>query len=238
MAQPKVQLPQVPDVEWQDAQFPFDGAWMPSSDPSLIGPRNFSILTNLRYNDKSIEGINGYTKLNTTAIADYTYIDNGIHLRTDKTTKSFILTHCVQSESGQGRVYQNTTTPGSQGDFDSSSKLDINGNSYFQDVSTGLRGRFSYAPQNSVAYCNGEESLIYSGFENRIAAAFLQKAEGGINIKDVSFQLESKLETDYITFPDGAFDELVILSTRPVQGIKFYVKTPNAAASTMTERIS
>lgn len=235
MAQLDIKIPETPNIEWQDAQFPFDGAWLPDQDPSLIGPRNFSILTNLRYNDKSIEGVNGYTKFNTTtAIPTYTYIDNGYQLRTGRTTNSFILVHAINPGSGQGRVYQNTTTPGSQGDFDTSANFDTAGNSYFEDASVNLKGRFSSAPQSSIVYCNGEESLIYSGFEHRIAAAFIQKDDSTADIKDISEKMSSSLQTTYTAFPDGSFDELIILTTRPIQGIKFYVKTANAIAGTMT----
>jgi hypothetical protein len=59
VAQLDLKLPQTPDVEWQDVQFPFDGKWLPDQDPALIGPRNFATLTNLRYTENSIKGVNG-----------------------------------------------------------------------------------------------------------------------------------------------------------------------------------
>lgn len=230
----KSELPQAPDTPYQDAQFPFDGAWLPDQDPALIGPRNFSVLTNLRYSDKSIEGINGYSKINTTALTDYVNIKNGIHFRADKTTKSFALVHAVDPNTGQGRVYQNTTTVGSQGDFDASSRLDISGNAYRADIAQNLTGRFSLAPQNSVAYCNGQESLIYSGFEQRVSGIFLQQDDSTEAYKDISEDLQSSLETSYTAFPDGSYDELILLTTRPAQGFKFYVNTANVVAGTMT----
>ena len=233
MPQANSKLPQTPNNEWQDAQYPFDGAWMPDMDPALIGPRNFATLLNMRYNDKSIEGVSGYTKVNTTAIGTYVNILSGIHLRSDKTTRTYNLVHAVSS-LGQGRVYQNTTAIGSQGDFDATSRLDTAGNAYFADAATALNGRFSAAPQGSVAYCNGRESMIYSGFEQDIAAAFLQQDDTTAGVKDKTEAINSVLTADYLTLPDGAFDELVILTTRPAQGFKFYVGTANANASTMT----
>ena len=235
MAQLELKLPQTPNNDWQDQQYPFDGAWLPDQDPALIGPRNFAILTNLRYNEKSIEGVHGYTKINTTPISTYTDIDNGHQLRTNRDTESFILVHAINPATGQGRVYQNTTLPDSVGDFNTTAKFDSAGNAYKQDTSVGLTGRFSIAPQSSVAYCNGEESFIYSGFEQRIAAAFLQKDDTPANgVKDISEDMNSKLTTESTAFPDGTFDELVIMTTRPVQGFKFYVSSANAAASTST----
>ena len=234
MAQLELKLPETKDVEWQDAQFPFDGQWLPAQDPALIGPRNFSTLTNLRYNEKSIEGVNGYSKINTTPITDYTYIDNGHHLRTNRTNNSFVLVHAVDPLTGQGRVYQNTTEIANQGDFDSTSKFDTSGNSYKADASVDLIGRFSMAPQSSAAYCNGEESFIYSGFEQRVAAVFLQKGDADAAVKEITDEMNSTLDVEYISFPDSTFDEMIIMTTRPVQGFKFYVKTANASAATMT----
>ncbi len=223
-----------PNVEWQDAQFPFDGAWMPDMDPALIGARNFATLTNLRYTDKSIEGVNGFSKINTTALDTYIDIDNLAQLRTNRTVRSYLLAHAAPTPGGQGRVYINTTTPGSDGDFDSTSRFDTSGNAYRADISSGLQGRFSTAPQSSVAYCNGNESLIYSGAEHRIAAAFLQKGDADTSVKEVSDELISTLTTDEASIVDGTFDELIIMTTRPVQGFKFYVGTANTVASVMT----
>src|SRR5574343_1624546 len=145
-----------------------------------------------------------------------------------------MLVHAVEPTGGQGRVYQNTTTPDSQGNFDSTSRFDVNGNSYFEDASVNLKGRFSSAPQTSVVSNTGEQSIIYYVFEHRIASAFLQKDDATADIKDVSEDIASILQTSFITLPDGTFDELIILTTRPVQGFKFYVKTANAIVGTMT----
>ena len=61
MPQLEMKLPQVPDVPWADVQHTFGGQWLPDVDPALIGAENFSTLKNLRYKDKSLEGVGGYT---------------------------------------------------------------------------------------------------------------------------------------------------------------------------------
>jgi hypothetical protein len=218
-------FPQTPDNPWHDLQFPFDGMWLPNEDAALIGPRNFSTLTNLRYKDKTIWGINGYTKVNdTTALATYINIKNGYQFRSDKAVKSYTMVHAVDS----GRVYQNIATPGTQGDFDITSKLTVAGDAYHADRSTGLTGRFSSAPQNSMVYVNGEESMIYSGIEHRVSAAFLSLASG---ISDVSDTINNKLTSSYFNMSDVR--KLIVMTTRPIQGVHFYVKTANAAASVL-----
>ena len=156
MPELNIKLPDVKDNEWRDAQFRFDGAWLPDMDGTLIGPSNFQILENLRYKDSGLEGVNGYTKMNASALGTYTYLTAGHQLRTTKTQNSYILvqSHSVSAD-GQGRVYVNRTSPGTTGNFDTTSKFDINGNAYFQDASAGLIGRFSDAPQGNIGYCNG-----------------------------------------------------------------------------------
>lgn len=172
----KVQLPQTPDLEWKDTQFKFDGTWMPDTDGALIGPNNYQTLRNLRYKDSGLEGVNGYTVINTTALDDgatTTYsIRSGQQLRTDKTQSTYVLVNAVNPDDDQGYVYVNRTAIGTAGDFDSTSKFDISGNAYHTDATTGLLGRFSEAPQGNVAFCNGEESMIFGGDEQRVAACF------------------------------------------------------------------
>jgi len=107
----KADLPKVQNVEVKDQMFPFDGAWMPSTDPILIGPKNFQELTNMRYGESGIEGVNGNIDFNATAISDYTNIETGIHFRTNRTDDSYILAH-AKDDSGNGRVYYSTSAVG------------------------------------------------------------------------------------------------------------------------------
>jgi hypothetical protein len=186
----KFQLPDTPNVEWQEIQFNFTGQWLPDLEAALIGPENFAELLNLRYNDVSIEGVSGYTKYNTTAldasssVSKFDDIKTGIQLRTNRTTKSHVLTYSKNARN-TGRIYQNTTAvDGTQGNFDSSSLLDVNGNTYFEDSETGLNGRFSLAPQNSICFCNSKQTQIFSGFEHSLGAAFGTTDDVGTNIID------------------------------------------------------
>ena len=59
-------IPQAPDVQEQELQFFFDGAWLPDLDPAEIGAKNYSELKNLRYGPEKmgLEGVQGYTKIN------------------------------------------------------------------------------------------------------------------------------------------------------------------------------
>jgi hypothetical protein len=213
----------------------FDGMWMPDIDGSLIGAQNYQTLENLRYKDSGLEGVNGYTKVNTTALTTYTKIRTGHQLRTNKTQDSYILVNAVDS-GGQGRVYVNRTAPGSQGDFDTTSKFDTSGNAYFEDASSGLTGRFSDAPQGNIGYCNGEESMIFGGDEQRVAACFSCTTAGLALPKDVTKQINNELSTTDNKFTWDQSDRpfTLVMTTRPIQALKIYVSSANAEDSTLT----
>lgn len=196
----KLSLPQQQDIPWQDKQYPFDGEWMPDVDPALIGARNFASIINLRYNDRSIEGVNGYTRINETYVIDggatvgaggtYIYINDGWQLRTDRDTNSYVLVHS-QDSSGNGRIYQNTGTIHTSSEFDDDVNLDVNGNPYYADGTANLVPRFSNAPQNSVCYCNGKASLIFSGAEHRLSAAFQVVGATNYGVIDITDEMNS-----------------------------------------------
>ena len=80
-------IPPAPDAQDQTLQFFFKGAWLPSIDPAEIGPENYSELKNLRYgpDDIGLEGVQGYSKINTTAITTYTSLRSGFQLLTPLT---------------------------------------------------------------------------------------------------------------------------------------------------------
>jgi hypothetical protein len=186
MPQLEMNLPQVPDMAWQDAQFGFNGKWMPDIDPALIGAENFVKCENSRYKDKGLEGVSGYVNINATAITTFTKIRNGFQLQSPFTVPSYNMVHAINS-SGQGRVYENRTAIGTQGNFVATQ--------LHADAAVSLQGRFSSAPQGSAVYCNGKENKIYSGDEHRIAAAFQVLDHDNAAVIDVTDKINSSLST-------------------------------------------
>lgn len=228
-------LPQPKDVPRQDQMFALDGAWLPSIDAALIGAKNFQELTNLRYNDGGLEGINGYSVINSTPISTYTYIKNGIHFRTNRTADSYVLVHAADS-SGNGRVYVNKTAIGSTGDFSSTIGERSGGspNAYlWADASADLDGRFSSAPNGYVAYANEKEIWTWSGEEAVPGAIFKVKDSSDTDPIDVTEKLTNgRSDSDnVVTVTTADYEHLIIMHTRPIQGIKFYVSSGNASAS-------
>lgn len=216
------ELPQVPDQAIEALQFPFNGQWMPSVDPLQIGPENYRVLTNLRYNPSgSLESVGGYSKINTTVLAGTPQIDAGFHFKKDNPAETHVLINA------DGTVYQNTTAIPSQGDFAATA--------LHTDAAGAGAPRFSQAPYGNVVYANGVETMIWGGNEMPVAAFITSTAavtQTPINPKDFteavnnSFTTAQNVATVTHTFLIG--------SPRPLQGVKLYISSANVSASTLT----
>jgi hypothetical protein len=225
---PLLNIPDLADVPQPDIMYPFNGEWLPSVDPALIGPENYSSLVNMRYNDAGLEGVTGYTYVNELELSIYTTIKNGLYFKAaGRTQEDYTLVHAVDPDTGQGRIYQNQTAIGSTGNFEATH--------LHADASVNLEGRFSKAPGGAIAYCNGEEVLVWNGEESPIASVFTTTSSAEANPVDVTEKLiNSRTDSSNIVDIGTSRDYMTIMTLRPVQGFKFYVKTPNASASSLT----
>ena len=220
-------VPQVENVAQPDDMFDFKGTWLPSEDPALIGPTNFQKLVNMRYSDSGIEGITGYTKVNTTPIGTYTIIKNGIYFKTNgRTQEDYVLVHAVDS-SGNGVVLQNQTAIGSQGNFEAGTLHD--------DALPNLTGRFSLAPGETVAYANENVVHVWDGEEGFISAAFTTTSGAEHNPIDVTEKMiNSRVTSGNVATLDQTRKWMTIMTRRPAKGFYIYVSDANGAAVDLT----
>ena len=202
--------PSAPDVEDQQLQFMFDGAWLPDMDAAAIGAKNYTELKNLRYSRETIglEGVSGYTKINTTPLSTYTKIRSGKQLRSNRTVKTYVLVQAENSGETASQVFQNQTTIPDQGDFE--------GTALHTDATGAGVGRFAEAPGGNIAYANGVESMVWGGEETRLGAFYLLTHGNELTNDDDFLNPESKiyavnnaLDTTGNTVNVGATDELI-----------------------------
>lgn len=237
----QLQMPQdqTPNNNWQDVQYGFNGKWIPDVDPALIGPDNYTILQNLRYNDMSLEGISGYTKWNSSAAAfgTYTYLRTGIQLRVNSALDIPSYTF-IRSEdlSGNGRLFVSTDDVDGAGAISSTYVLlqtAGSGASTIDDEEANLDGRFSGAPQGSIAYANSLKNYIFSGEEQRISGAFIvdDVYPSTTIVRDRTGKLSRATTDGDVTMVED--DSLLIFSTRPLQGLKFYISGTTGANHTV-----
>ena len=241
--------------ELQTAQFEFNGAWMPDFDAVSIGAKNYKKLVNLRYTDLGLEGVQGYQVISTGnqledenaeaitddfealeaglsysgGLADYPLIRSGIQLRTEFDTDSYILVHAFNEAETAAKIFYNTTSVPDNGSFEETELL---------SDSTGNLGRFSKAPGGHIAYSNGESTYVWAGNEKRVDGFFTCTDSSRSNPIDKTDAVSNTLSTDatdYISVGVTAGRQhWVVFSSRPLQGVKYYVKTANTADATLS----
>jgi len=162
----------VPDNPPQRKSFAFNGAWIADDDPMKIGENNFADIQNYRYRDRGIEGVAGYSKINTNWLQSTpgTYYQgrSGIQLATKYTVGSYLLAQAWNAGgTGHAVIVNKTAVPGT-GNFESALV-------HTDGAGAGL-GRFSLWPGGNVAYCNGAEAMIWAGAEMPVAAMITSTA--------------------------------------------------------------
>lgn len=162
LASAQQQSPVAPDTQDQSAWFSFDGQWLPNVNPALIGAKNYKTLQNMRYVDGGLEGVSGYTKINTTALTTYLKARSGFHFKKDEPAESHVLVQAYNTGLTASQVLENETAIPSAGDFSATA--------LHTDASGAGLGRFSQGPQGTVLYANGVESMVWGGDEAPVSA--------------------------------------------------------------------
>lgn len=209
---------------FQTAQYKFDGQWMPEYDPAEIGPNNYRTLKNMRYEKGHPAGVQGYTKINETALSGYDDIRSGFHLRTDREQDTYFLVWATDGTNG--KVYKNLTDIPDQGDFVVSP--------VHSDMTGASMGRFSSAPNGSVTYANGKEAYVWSGDEMRVEAFYKVDDTSLSNPIEYTNEVNNTLTVTGNTVALTPQNKWVVITERPIKGINYTVETVNAVASTMS----
>jgi hypothetical protein len=217
------------DEKKEQFQIPMNGKWRPGVDGSQQGDGDFQELTNLRYTEyQSVKPVLGMTKINSTPLTD-PLLKTGIQFRKDSSNEEHLLVQAFNAGGTQGKIYDNATASPGTGDFTATA--------LFTETASSLPGRWSLAPDGCVAFANGKETCLWGGSEYRVAA-FIFGDSSGITTTTGDFTDQvNNTKTDaanVATLLDvTGVTHLFIGTTRPTQGFKFYVGTPNSAASTL-----
>ncbi|MDD4339204.1 MAG: hypothetical protein PHV00_05940 [Syntrophales bacterium] len=114
-----------PDVPDRPIQFLFsEGRWMPGVDPLAIGAKNFRVQQNVRPRPTGPEGVQGYGKINETALSGYPAVRNGIQLTTPFSTASRLILQAYNSGLTASQLVQNVTAIPNAGGFNELLTLD------------------------------------------------------------------------------------------------------------------
>jgi hypothetical protein len=225
--------PQIPTQQEQQLtrrEFNFSGAMILDTEPLNGGFDNYADLQNMRYANRGLKGVQGYTQVNqTTALVAEPEMRSGVQFykNINGVNTSHIL---VQSENAGGTtssVYRHDTAVPGVGDFNATAL-------HVDPANAGL-GRFALIPDGNVAYCNTDEALIWGSDEHRVAAVvnWEDVADGWRkDITDRVINTQQNAANSAVLDLDGTTVRILVGATRALQGIKFYVGTVNTGAST------
>jgi hypothetical protein len=226
---PVVNLPTIQGIQGTTAtkmSVPLGGKLITSSDPITIGKSNFRSLINMRYGDAAPTTIMGMSKINTNKI-DNTYyrMRNGFHF--NKPSETHIMVQSYNVGLTASKVYENKTAPPAAGEFEATA--------LWTDTAGAGVGRFSDGPAGMMAYCNGVDTCIWGGTESDVAA-FINLDLAGTFLYDFTDQLTNTKEDSLnIALLRKVVNDATVYvgSTRPLKGVKFYMKVANATAATV-----
>lgn len=228
--------PDEPDIP---AQFLVDGEWLGASslDPIEIGPTNFRTLTNMRYTDKHVEGVQGYTKVHESAVdATYDDITGGIQLITGRGTDYMIAV--AENPAGERKLFYSTSAvPATAATWTALTTGRASGGAgtAYADTS-GKAFSLKRIPNNHIVYSNGDESYIWGGAKTDPAAIFLCDDTSLTNPRSYFKEMKNTLtdSLNVMSVAAASTDVWTVHSTRPLHGVYFEVSTANDTASSLT----
>lgn len=216
----------VSDKGYKYLAIPLTGKWRPDTDATMLSEGDFEHLTNMRYKQTNVESIGGMTKVNTSALPKLQIKNIGQLLR-DQPVESHIL---VQASNGSSSsVYSSSVVAPTQDNFSTT---------LWDDTAGAGIGRFSTSPDEGIVYCNGKDMSIYHGAESRCAAVVLASGDAKTIYADLTEFLTDGSQLYPLGFTTGGSNpyNVFIGATKPIDGVKFYVSTPNASPATLAAK--
>jgi hypothetical protein len=210
--------------------YPFTGSWMPGVDSLVIGPQNYVTLQNVRYRNGYLQSVLGYSRITLNMEVAYPLGRSGIQFYKTINTQpvSVLLVQAYNPAHSRSVVLAHNAPIPTLGNY---SAVPI----HTDHLQAGL-GRFSLGPDQTVAYANGREILIWGGEESRIAAFFV--STGALTpLRDYTEAVRSVAQETLgdiaIINTGGTPTELYIGTTRPASGVKLYIQTGNTATRSL-----
>jgi hypothetical protein len=214
------------------------GAWRPSDDPVEIG-ENFVSMQNLYYGDNHPVPVTGHTKISLSVpnlsggTVPAPVIESAVQICNDRFDTKTILVQAMSEGSYDSEILKFTADIPDQGYFSADELYQT----------TSAKGRFALAPNNSVFFCDGEKNLIWGGNESP-AVGIINKSDDetiDYNFTDVLTNSSQDVTNVAVLRSTGTgalrTAILYVISSRPINGIKPYVKVSNSRYAPLLESV-
>ena len=202
---------------------------------------NFATLTNLEYTDNGIKSVRGMSKITTSPLTTNPKIANMFQFIKGNPPETHVLVQAYDGNDANPAVFRHSTSTPATGSFTATA--------LHTDASGASDGRFSDANIGHVLYCNGKETQVWGGLENKPGYfSIFDGTDPGSSTawnKDYTEQIWNNLtdsenvatlkRVTFATHDVGIGSVTAYVAARlPLQGIKFYVGTPNTRTGTTT----
>lgn len=208
-------------------EVPFSGKLRTADHPTTIGPNDFQVLKNMRYDGAGIRSVGGQSKINTALMSSgmvvvYQYQKHKPH-------ESHVL-----AENSSGHVYDITAVP---------PNTCVSANPYLHvpagtdNYAMQATGRYATAPNDILVRCDGNHAWMYGGIKH-ILAGFIDtpaSAESHDYTSRVSntSTLSDQLATIHtITAGTAAYSTTYFGTILPASGFYLDMQTVNSASVT------
>lgn len=232
----------MPDQRASHKEIPLNGKWY-TTDPAAIGT-NFQALTNMRYTDTHIRGVQGMTKINVTAATTYPRVRNAFHFKKAQiwataTAESHLLLQAYVTAETSSVVEDHVSVIPSTASFTNVTA--------FSDTSGAGRGFFSEAPDGQIIYANSIDNCIWGGNETRVGALITTATAlttAGSSVTSPSNYTDiinnTKVDSANVFTVGGTKNKTILVgSPRPARGVKIsFTATINATANTLVAKHS
>lgn len=175
-----------------ELNIPFTGSWKPGVEDVLLEPGDYSDISNMRYNNTGIEGVSGFSKINSSVVnATYLKIKNGFHFTKDEPAESHVLVQAYNTGLTASKIYENETAIPNTGAFTATE--------LHTDASGASKGRFATAPNGTMVYCNNaDRPQVWPGDEGKCMSFITTTAAVGnslTNPRDYTERVQNTLQT-------------------------------------------
>jgi hypothetical protein len=138
----------------------FTGKLITYDNPITIGATDYSVCQNLRPLTRGLQVINGMEALNGTALTNVNVVD-GLYYTKNSPPEHHMIVRAVDGSYLNGKLFVNDNMPGTQGNF--------NVTPLWTDAAGVVDGQLALSFAETMLYCNGQESLVWSGNETRFS---------------------------------------------------------------------
>lgn len=193
--------------------YQFSGRWQPSEEPILMDDGGFSDIQNMRKREGHLVGISGHTSISTDSnqLSTYPKVKAMKFFSKDFPRQTNAIVYAEKADGSAFTVTSMNEEPPGQDSYGNTLQSGA--------VITGVKGRFSDAPQGNIIFTTGSETFYWGGQYDRIGAmVFDSNTLDNEEYPGIDYDTTAK-----VTNTDGTLQNVVIVDDADDTKDSFYL---------------